>query len=92
MATDDENLSLKYLIDSYKDKDERIIKRLWILCLVIFTAFVLSNLAWIIRENQFETVETITTQEIVQDSVTGDNFAIGGDFNVETNYPDHHSD
>lgn len=33
---------------------ERTIKRLWILCIVIFVAFVLSNAAWIYYEAHFE--------------------------------------
>ena len=43
---------------------ERIIKRLWILCIIIFIAFVGSNGAWIYYESLWETVET--TNEVSQ--------------------------
>ena len=63
---------------------ERINKRLWIAMLVVFAAFVLSNLAWIIYENQFEDVAY--TYEVRQDSGEGGNnqytdnrVVIGGD-------------
>ena len=52
---------------------ERTIKRLWILCIVIFVAFVLSNAAWIYYEAQFETVVTEVTQD-----AEGTNNYIGG--------------
>lgn len=48
---------------------ERINKRLWIAVLVVFAAFVLSNLAWIIYENQFE--DEVYTYEVQQDSGDG---------------------
>lgn len=50
---------------------ERTIKRLWILCIIIFLAFVGSNAAWLYYESQWETVET-TTQEVKQEIETGD--------------------
>lgn len=48
---------------------EKINKRLWIAVLVIFAAFVVSNLAWIIYENQFE--DEVYTYEVQQDSGDG---------------------
>lgn len=45
---------------------ERTIKRLWVLCIIMFLAFVISNGAWIYYESQFETVET-TEQTVTQD-------------------------
>lgn len=41
---------------------ERTIKRLWVLCIVAFLAFVISNGAWIVYENSFE--DTVVTQEV----------------------------
>lgn len=84
-----DDLNIPYLAhEAEMARQERIVKRLWILCLIIFLAFVGSNLAWIVYESQFETVETTTTsQEIMQESDTGNNFAVGGDFHVETGYP-----
>ena len=37
-------------------RQERNIKRLWILCIVIFLALVGTNAAWIIYENQYEDI------------------------------------
>ena len=57
-------------------RQERTIKRLWILCIVIFLAFVLSNAGWIIYESSFEDVTT--TIEAEQDS-SGTNIISGRD-------------
>lgn len=57
---------LNYLM--YEDivvRLERIIKRLWILIIIIFTAFVLSNSLWIYYESQWQVVEE--KQEISQE-------------------------
>jgi len=48
---------------------ERTIKRLWILCIIVFLAFVVSNGLWIYYESQWEVVET-TEQTIDQDVST----------------------
>ena len=48
---------------------ERTIKRLWILCIIIFVAFVGSNCAWLYYEAQF------TTEEVTQDVDTGNGAA-----------------
>lgn len=52
--------------ESAVDRLERIIKRLWIMTLVIFVAFVVSNCVWIWYDSQFE--EVVTTQEITQEA------------------------
>ena len=49
---------------------ERIIKRLWILCIIIFIAFVGSNCAWLYYESQFEDLV------VEQDVDTGEGSAI----------------
>ena len=41
---------------------ERINKRLWILLVIIFLAFVFTNVGWIVYESQFETVSV--SQEV----------------------------
>ena len=48
---------------------ERTIKRLWILCIIIFIAFVGSNIYWIWYEAQFTEEEVLQT--VVQDSGIG---------------------
>lgn len=45
---------------------ERTIKRLWILCIVIFSAFVISNAIWIYYESQYE--DTVITQDVLTDT------------------------
>ena len=57
---------------------ERTIKRLWILCIVMFLAFVISNGAWIYYESQWVTIDESTEQTVLQRGT--DNQFIGGDF------------
>lgn len=60
-------------------RQERTIRRLWILCIIIFLAFTGSNVAWIYYESQFET----TTTQIEAEQETeggGDNYVIGGNY------------
>lgn len=68
-------------------RQERTIKRLWILCLVMFLALVVTNAGWIYYENQWEDVVTTETtmQEVDQDSETGSNTFVGGDYYGEAN-------
>jgi len=47
---------------------ERTIKRLWILCLTIFLALVISNICWIVYENSFEDMTTTVSQESTSDT------------------------
>ena len=57
-------------------------KRQWV-CIVVLTLLLFAtNLAWIIREQQFETTETTYTVE--QDADNGTNHYVGGDYNGET--------
>jgi len=49
---------------------ERIIRRLWILCIIIFLALVGTNAYWIWCESQFE--DEVITQEMMQDIDTGE--------------------
>lgn len=68
--------SVPYLVhEGILVRQERTIKRLWILCIIIFLAFVISNGAWIYYESQWEVVET-TTQEVKQEIETGDGDSI----------------
>ena len=42
---------------------ERVIKRLWVLALVLIVLLAASNAAWIWWESQFEEVKTVETNE-----------------------------
>lgn len=57
---------------------ERSIRRLWVLCIIIFVAFVASNICWIAYENSFEDVEITATQE----TPNGNNNFIGHDGDI----------
>ena len=56
---------------------ERQVKRLFILCIIMFIALVGSNLAWIAYENQF--VDTVT---VTQDTPNGNNNYVGRDGDI----------
>ena len=75
--------SVPYIVyEGEMARGERTIKRLWVLCIVIFLAFVISNCAWIVYESSYEDV----TQEVEQEVDTGEGDAtiIGiGDYNGE---------
>jgi hypothetical protein len=64
-------------------RQERTIKRLWILCIVIFIALVATNAGWIYYEQQF--TDEIITEEIEQDVDTGN-----GDANVNGHIGDNY--
>lgn len=80
--------SVPYIVyESSSARQERTIKRLWILCIILFLAFVASNSAWIWYESQWRYVDTTTTttQEVTQESDEGGNNFIGGD-NVQAEH------
>ena len=57
---------IPYIIhESEMARQERHIKRLWILCIIIFAAFVITNVGWVWYESQFEDI--VLTQEGVAD-------------------------
>ena len=68
-------MNVPYIVhESEIARGERNVKRLWILCIVIFLAFVLSNSAWIVYESSYQDV----TIEAEQDG-SGTNVISGGD-------------
>lgn len=64
--------------ESAQARQERTIKRLWILCIVIFLAFVISNGAWVYYDSQFET--SITKIQAEQDAQGGNNYVVNGNY------------
>lgn len=60
----------------------------FIICLVLIVLLVGSNIGWLIYESQFETVETTTNQEVIQEADNGENHFIGGDMIGETDNQD----
>lgn len=67
---DEKDALMRWVHESEVTRLERIIKRLWILCIIIFLAFVISNGLWIYYESQWEVVET--SQSVEQDIESGD--------------------
>ena len=72
--------------ESMLSRQERTIRRLWILCLLLTVLLVATNGAWIWYESQFEDVVTTETyQDVTQDTEgEGNNLFVGGDYNGET--------
>lgn len=60
-------------------RQERTIRRLWILCIVIFIALVATNSGWIYYEQQF--VDEVVTVE--QENESGYNNYIGNDGDIK---------
>lgn len=60
--------------ESIMARMERTIKRLWILCVIMFVSLILTNGLWICYESSFEDV--VTNQEVSQDVDTGNSDAV----------------
>ena len=84
-ATENANVTVPYVVhESAMARCERHNKRLWIVILVLIGALIGTNIAWIVYESQFETVES-WEQEVIQDAENGENNFIGGDYYGEAN-------
>lgn len=78
----DEHKDVPYIVhEGMMARMERIIKRLWILCVLLILLLVGTNAGWLYYESQFETVESSTVQTVKQDtgSGSGDNNFVGRD-------------
>ena len=62
-------------------RQERTIKRLWILLIIVIFLFVGSNCAWLYYESQFTDEVTTTEIEAQQETTDGNNYVGGGDMN-----------
>lgn len=71
---------------------ERQTKRLWILCIIIFLAFVFSNAGWIWYESQFEDTVTTVTQDLDSgeggNAIINDGVHINGESETDSNNTD----
>lgn len=86
-AEKDKKISTETAVELLAAAMERQVKRWFIICVVIFTALVLTNGFWIWRESQYEDVIT----EIKQENADGINNFIGNDgdiYNGETDDKD----
>lgn len=61
-------------------RQERTIKRLWILAVLLIVLLVGSNCAWLVYESQF-TDEIVTEIDAQQETEDGNNYVVGGDMN-----------
>lgn len=69
------NEPVPYIVhESIVARMERTIKRLWILCIIMFVSLVLTNGLWICYETSFEDV--VTDQEVSQEVDTGNGDAV----------------
>ena len=68
-------------------RSERNSKRMWIVILVLILALIGTNLAWIIYNSQFETIEENTVVE--QENSNGDNNYIGNDGDITYGKTEH---
>lgn len=71
---------------------ERMVKRMWILCIIMFLALVITNAGWVYYESQFEDVVTTVTQDldtgIGGDAVINDGVHINGESQAISNDKD----
>lgn len=75
--------TIPYLVhEGIMARQERTIKRLWILCIVIFIALVATNAGWIYYEQQFEDEVTTT---YTSDAADGGNAIINDSGEVNIN-------
>lgn len=73
----DDNKMIPYIaFESATSRQERTIKRVWILCIILIVALLGTNAGWIYYENSFEDV--VVTQE----NADGYNNYIGNDGDI----------
>lgn len=67
-----------YVHEGMMARMERVNRRFWILCIILFLGLVITNAGWIVYESQFEDVVTETVES---DSVWGDAYGtlVSGD-------------
>lgn len=51
------NVENRYIHDAYMSMAERTIRRLWIIIILLIILCATSNVAWVIYEDQFQTVD-----------------------------------
>ena len=62
---------------------ERVIKRLWILCIIIFLSLIATNAGWIYYENQF--ADEVTTETYTAENDGNGNAIANGEGSVVIN-------
>lgn len=73
----EQTISVPYVVhESAMARAERQLKRLWGLIILLVVLLVGTNIAWLIYESQFETLETTEEYHIEQDAENGNNNSI----------------
>jgi hypothetical protein len=71
-----DNKDVPYIVyEGSMARQERTIKRLWILAIILIVALVGTNAGWVYYESQWQYVDTTTSQEVTQDVDSGDGSA-----------------
>lgn len=74
---------VSYLVhESIMVRQERTIRRLWILCILLIACLIGTNFAWIVYENSF------SDTTITQDNANGINNFVGHDGDITNGYTD----
>ena len=80
---DNKQISIPYVAhEASVSRLEKTNKRMFILCIILIAALIFSNVAWIVYEMQFETVEEIAEEydfDVIQDGENGNNNFVGRD-------------
>ena len=67
-----DNKDVPYIVyEGSMARQERTIKRLWILAIILIVALVGTNAGWVYYESQWQYVDTTTSQEVTQDVDSG---------------------
>lgn len=87
MKTEDVKDVSYIVFESTIARFDRVIKRLWVIILILVFLLLGTNLAWLYYESQFEEVEQVTTTQDVKQKGDKNTF-IGGDNGYAENKDD----
>jgi len=74
-----DDINLRFLIELHDARTERSEKRIFVIALIMFLAFVLSNLGWVIYNEQFYTEEVVIEAQQEAENYS-QNYIIGGNY------------
>lgn len=79
-----EEIQIPYIVhESEVARLERIIRRLWILCIIIFVALIATNAAWIWYESRY--IDEVVTETYTADTDGGGTAIANGEGSVVIN-------
>jgi hypothetical protein len=81
----DEKMIPYIAFESATSRQERTIRRVWILCIILIIALIGTNAGWIYFESQWQVVDSTTVTQDVEATAEGDSDlnlnTVGGDYN-----------